>query len=151
MSNHHRFLLDVHIHLAVAEGLRRLDLDVLHVCESDLSGTPDELILKKAVELDRILVTRDIRDFSRIAQLFLSIERPFPGILLVPPSIPHKDPGTLILAVEKWANKYGRVDQISGGIAWLSPAELEDGDRRIKEPEPSYYRALQRIGASGTW
>ena len=86
MSNRHRFLLDEHIHLAVAEGLRRLDLDVLHVCESDLRGIPDELILTKPVELNRILVTRDIRDFSRIAQLFISIERPFPGILLVPPS-----------------------------------------------------------------
>ena len=148
MNNHHIFLLDEHIHLAVAEGLRRLDLDVLHVCETDLPGTPDELILKKAVELNRILVTRDIRDFSRIAQLFLSIERPFPGILLVPPSIPHKDPGALILAIAKWANKYGNVDQISGGIDWLSPASLEDGDRRIREPEPTYLRALQRIGVS---
>lgn len=147
MSNHQRFLLDEHIHLAVAEGLRRLAFDVFHVCETDLSGTPDDQILKKTVELNRILVTRDVRDFSRIARLFLGIERSFPGILLVPPSIPHKDPGTLILAVEKWANKYGRIDQISGGIAWLSPAELEDDDRRIKESEPSYLRALQRIGA----
>jgi len=148
MSNHQKFLLDEHIHLAVAEGLRRLALDVVHVCETDLPGTPDDQILVNAVELNRILVTRDIRDFSRIARLFLGTERSFPGILLVPPSIPHKDPGALINALEKWVNKYGNVEQISGGIAWLSPAESEDGDRRIREPEPSYLRALQRIGAT---
>ena len=147
MSTQHRFLIDQHIHLAVAEGLRRLELDVLHAYESDLSGAPDEEIMKTAVDLKRILVTRDIRDFGRLARLYLSVGRSFPGILLIPPSIPDKDPGTLIHAIHKWAGRYGAVDQIPEGIAWLSPAELQDRDHRIREPEPTYIRALQRIGA----
>lgn len=147
MSTQHRFLLDQHIHLAVAEGLRRLELNVLHVCESELTGAPDEEIMKTAIDQRRILVTRDIRDFGQLARFYLSVGRSFPGILLVPSSIPDKDPGTLIHAIQKWAGRYGTVDQIPGGIAWLSPAELQDGDRRIREPEPTYMRALQRIGA----
>ncbi len=148
MSDLLGFLLDEHIHFAVADGLRKLDLDVLHVCESVLSGTPDEYVLEKAVELNRILITRDIRDFTRITRLFHNIERPFPGILIVPSSIPDKDPGALIQAVEKWVNRYGNVDKISEGIAWLASTELQDGDHRIREPEPTYLRALQRIGAA---
>lgn len=148
MSTQHSFLLDENIHLAVAEGLRRLELDVLHAREVDLLRASDEEIMAVAADLKRILVTRDIRDFGRLARLYLSVGRPLPGILLVPPSIPDKDPGALIHAIQKWAGRYGPVDQIPEGIAWLSPAELQDGDRRIQEPEPTYMRALQRIGAN---
>jgi len=147
MSTQHGFLLDENIHLAVAEGLRRLELDVLHAREADLLRASDEEIMAAAADLKRILVTRDIRDFGRLARFYFSVGRPFPGILPVPPSIPDKDPGALIHAIQKWAGRYGPVDQIPGGIAWLSPAELQDGDRRIQEPEPTYIRALQRIGA----
>ena len=147
MSASQGFLLDENIHLAVAEGLRRLEFDALHAREANLLMATDEEIMEVAIDKKRILVTRDVSDFGQLARLYINIGRSFPGILLVAPSIPEKDPGTLIQAIEKWANKYGTVDQISGGIAWLSPAELEDGDHRIKEPEPSYLRALQRIGA----
>jgi len=143
-----RFLLDENIHLAVAEGLRRLDFDVLHALEANLLKATDEEIMEIAVDQKRILVTRDIRDFGQLARLYLNIGRMFSGVLLVAPSIAEKDPGALIHALEKWINKYGNIDQISGGIAWLSPAELQDGDRRIRESEPTYLRALQRIGAS---
>jgi len=142
-----KLLLDENIHLAVAEGMRRLKFDVLHAREVNLLKATDEEIMDVAVDHKRILVTRDIRDFGKLAQLYSNIGRHFPGILLVAPSIAEKDPGILIHILQKWASKYGNVDQISGGIAWLSPAEFEDGDRRIKEPEPTYVRALQRIGA----
>ena len=148
MSTSPGFLLDENIHLAVAEGLRRLEFDALHAREANLLKATDEEIMEVAIKQERILVTRDVSDFGQLARLYIHIGRSFPGILLVAPSIPEKDPGSLIQAIAKWANKYSNVDQISGGIAWLSPAALEDGDRRIREPEPTYLRALQRIGAT---
>jgi len=148
MSTSPRFFFDENIHLAVAEGLRRLEYDALHAREANMLMATDEEIMEAAIGKKRILVTRDVSDFSQLARFYINIGRSFPGILHVPPSIPHKDPGALIDALEKWANKYGNVEQISGGIAWLSPAESEDGDRRIRETEPSYLRALRRIGAT---
>ncbi len=148
MSPRPGFLLDEHISLAAAEGLRRRDLDALHICEASLSGAPDERIMEAATELQRLLVTRDIGDFSRLARIYLRFHRSFPGILLVSPSIPEEDPGVLIDAVLKWTSRYGELDQIAGGIAWLPVSDRQDGDQQVRETRPRYMRALERIGAT---
>ena len=43
-----RFLLDENIHLAVAEGLRRLGFDTVHLREIDWLGASDHHVLERA-------------------------------------------------------------------------------------------------------
>lgn len=104
--------------------------------------------MQTAADLHRLIVTRDVVDFSRLAGLYLRHQRPFPGILFIPPSIPERDPGALIDAIIRWTARYGVSDRIEGGIAWLSPDRSPEDDRRVHEPRSGYQRALERIGAT---
>ncbi|HEY8684415.1 MAG TPA: DUF5615 family PIN-like protein [Chloroflexota bacterium] len=65
-----RVLLDVHVSgRKVARRLRELGHDVLAVDEDrDLDGVDDEELLKLAEQEHRILVTFDVKDFSRITR-----------------------------------------------------------------------------------
>jgi predicted nuclease of predicted toxin-antitoxin system len=60
-----RYHLDEHIHNAIADGLRRRDVDVITSAEVELLHATDEEQLAFAVQNGRVLVTRD-RDFLRI-------------------------------------------------------------------------------------
>ena len=60
-----RFLLDEHISPRVASLLRERGHDAVAVTERHgLRGLPDRALLQVALEEDRALVTRDIRDSS---------------------------------------------------------------------------------------
>ncbi len=142
------FLLDENINPVVADGLRQNELEALSARELNLLSASDHEILETATEHDLILVTRDIPDFLPLARLYIEVGRSFPGILLVPPSIPPQDPGALIDAIIRWTDRYGDLDNIAGGIAWLSPAQLQEGDQQVRETRPGYMRALERIGAT---
>jgi hypothetical protein len=75
--------MDVHIPLAVTEGLRRRGIDVL---TSQLDGTTqatDEAILTRATELGRLLLSQD-EDFLRIAAQKQSRSESFSGIIFAP-------------------------------------------------------------------
>lgn len=74
-----KFLIDEDLSPKVAERLR-LDsgLDVFHVRERNLLGQPDPVILQRAYEEDRILVTANVKDFQRLARA----RELHPGIVL---------------------------------------------------------------------
>jgi predicted nuclease of predicted toxin-antitoxin system len=148
MTSQSGFLLDENINPAVADGLRRNALEAVSARELNLLSASDHEILERAIEQKKILVTRDIRDFLALARLYLERGRPFPGLLLVSPAIPARDPGALIDAIIAWTERYGSLERITGGIAWLTPADRPDSDRRVREARPGYLRALERIGAT---
>ncbi len=60
-----KFFIDEDLSPKVAERLRvEGGLDVIHVRERDLLGKPDSVILQRAFEEDRILVTANVKDFQ---------------------------------------------------------------------------------------
>jgi len=64
-----KFLIDEDLSPKVAEGLRMDDgLDIIHVRDRGLLGESDSVILQRAYEEDRILVTANVKDFQRLAR-----------------------------------------------------------------------------------
>jgi len=75
-----KFLIDEDLSPKVAEGLRMDDgLDIIHVRDRGLLGESDSVILQRAYEEDRILVTANVKDFQRLARA----RELHPGIVLV--------------------------------------------------------------------
>jgi hypothetical protein len=62
-----RFHLDEHLPSAIAEGLRRRDIDVTTTPEAGLLGAADEEHLRHALAESRVIITRDA-DYLRLAQ-----------------------------------------------------------------------------------
>jgi hypothetical protein len=54
--------------------------DVVRGVRTLAPGTDDHVVLEKAVELNRVLLTRDV-DLERIALRWLQQWRPFPGVI----------------------------------------------------------------------
>jgi hypothetical protein len=145
-----RFLLDEHISRTAAEDLRRLDIDAVHVTECGLAGRTDAALFHAAGADGRIIVTRDYRDFLSLAAHARGADRPVPGLLLVPASIPQTDPGALVRAIASWIRTRGGSPIGPGGVAWLTAADhdrTDEGGRasRVREHPPSYQRALHRL------
>lgn len=65
MGDRIRFYLDEHVPRAVAEGLRRRDVDVVTVQELGWQGADDAQHLKRAFHEHRVIVTQDV-DFLRL-------------------------------------------------------------------------------------
>jgi predicted nuclease of predicted toxin-antitoxin system len=61
-----RYYMDVHIPMALTEGLRRRGVSVLTSQEDGTRQADDESLLERATQLDRILVSQD-KDLLRIA------------------------------------------------------------------------------------
>ena len=143
-----RFLLDENIHLAVAEGLRRLGFDTVHVREIGCLGASDHQVLVRAAGQNRLVVTRDLRDFARLATLYQGGGKALPGILILSHSFSSRDPGSVIRALASWASRRWDRDSLPGGIAWLGPADDREGPGgRIRERAPAYEAALDRLAA----
>lgn len=149
MSSGLRLLLDENIHDGVLNALLDQGVDVVHVRGIGLSGRSDNEILDAAREDDRILVTRDVKDFMRLARFYQEMRMEFSGVLLVPASFPEKDSTLLVRAINNWLLLQRSADDIQGGVAWLSRDLLQDGrDLFVRESEPAYIRALRRLEAT---
>ena len=72
--------MDVHIPIAITEGLRRRKIDVLTSQEDGTAEMDDEPLLTRASELGRLLFTQD-EDFLRIAPHWQQAGQPFVGII----------------------------------------------------------------------
>lgn len=74
-----KFLIDEDLSPKVAERLRVDDgLDVIHIRDRGLLGKSDAVVLQRAYDEDRILVTANVKDFQRLARM----REIHPGIVL---------------------------------------------------------------------
>lgn len=78
-----RLYMDVHVPAAITEGLRRRGIDVLTSQEDRTRSSGDEELLKRATELNRILVTQD-EDFLAIAARWNESGWEFSGLVFAP-------------------------------------------------------------------
>jgi hypothetical protein len=99
-----RYLLDEDVHPAVSEAARALDLDVLTVHEIERTGIafPDDAQLRFAALEGRVLVTRNRDDFIRLTRDFFQAGEPHAGVLIIPHTLPNKDPGRIARALKQW-------------------------------------------------
>lgn len=72
--------LDVHVPSAIAVQLRRRGIEVLTAFEDGWHTRPDEELLERACELQRVLFTQDIR-FRALAEDWQRDNRPFAGLV----------------------------------------------------------------------
>jgi hypothetical protein len=72
--------LDVHVPGAIAEQLRRRQVDVLTAIEDGWQQRSDEELLQHAFEMRRVLFTQDIR-FRALAEEWQRDGQPFAGLL----------------------------------------------------------------------
>ena len=72
--------MDVHVRRAVTAALRLRSIDVLTAQEDESAELADDLLLKRATELGRILVSQD-EDLLREGASWLSDRKDFSGII----------------------------------------------------------------------
>ncbi len=72
--------MDVHVRRAVAAALRLRSIDVLTAQEDGSAELPDGMLLKRATELGRVLVSQD-EDLLRDGARWLSERKDFSGII----------------------------------------------------------------------
>jgi predicted nuclease of predicted toxin-antitoxin system len=72
--------MDVHVPLAITEGLRRRGIDVLTSQDDETTEDDDGFLLERATGLGRVLLTQD-QDLLAIAAIWQETEKPFVGIL----------------------------------------------------------------------
>lgn len=99
-----RYLLDEDVNPAVSEAARALDLDVVSVHAIERTGIsfPDHVQLRHAAGERRILVTRNRDDFIRLTRDFFQAGEPHFGVLVIPHTLPNKDPGRVARALKRW-------------------------------------------------
>jgi uncharacterized protein with PIN domain len=72
--------IDEHVPAGITSWLRRRGVDVLTVQEDGMEGAKDAVLLDRATELGRIMVTQDA-DFLREAARRQSSGEPFSGLI----------------------------------------------------------------------
>ncbi|MEK0178376.1 MAG: hypothetical protein EAZ78_01760 [Oscillatoriales cyanobacterium] len=72
--------MDEHIHSAITVGLRLRDVDVLTVQEDGRAGTPDTILLDRAMELGRVMFSQD-QDFLIEAKRRQAEDINFSGVI----------------------------------------------------------------------
>lgn len=98
-----RFLLDENVDRRAAAALVQRGLDAVHAVDAGLAGASDVAVFEWAIRHERLLVTRDYRDFSYLAVALVRTRRSFPGILFLSPAVPQGDAGAIARAVDSWA------------------------------------------------
>ena len=74
------YLMDVHVPMAITEGLRRTGIDVLTAFEDGSNRLEDHDLLQRATDLGRVVFTQDIR-FKALAASWQREGRPFAGLI----------------------------------------------------------------------
>ncbi len=72
--------MDVHIPQAITDQLRRRGVNVLTAVEDDSTELPDDQLLERSTQLNRVLFTHDIR-FRVLAEQWQQEGKPFSGLI----------------------------------------------------------------------
>ncbi len=100
------YYLDEDVAVQVAPALRALGLDVLTTRDANRLQTADAGQLAFAAAARRVIVTRNIRDFVRLTQLFEPQGRPHAGVLLVTAAFAQRDYGGLARAIVRYDREH---------------------------------------------
>jgi len=76
--------MDVHVPQAIADQLMRRNVDVVTAVADNTAGLSDDLLLIRATELNRIVVTFDVR-FKAMAEDWQRGNREFAGLVYAHP------------------------------------------------------------------
>jgi hypothetical protein len=108
-----RLLLDAHLSPSrIGDPLRRRGHDV-HTAADDiaLQGLADDPLLERATAEERILVTRNARDFAPICRQWAEAGREHAGVILIW-TLSHSQFGEIVTGIGRW------LDDISEQSAW---------------------------------
>ncbi|MDX2271592.1 MAG: DUF5615 family PIN-like protein [Cyanobacteriota bacterium] len=72
--------MDVHIPQSITDQLRRRGIDVMTAIEDNSDQLPDDQLLERAKQLNRLLFTQDIR-FRALAEEWQQEGKPFSGLI----------------------------------------------------------------------
>jgi predicted nuclease of predicted toxin-antitoxin system len=75
--------MDVHVPVAVTEGLRRRGIDVVTSQDDGTRGMADDELLQRATDLQRVLFSQD-QDFLQITAEWQQEGRLFAGLVFAP-------------------------------------------------------------------
>ena len=95
------FYMDVHVHGAVTEQLRRRGVDVLTSQEDSTDRLPDDQLLHKSAALGRILVSYDI-GLKALAEDWQRQQTPFGGLIWCHPM--RLTIGQIATDLSEWQN-----------------------------------------------
>jgi len=85
---------------AIARILRERDVEALSAHEVGMIGASDDEQLDYGAREGRALVTRNARDFRRVADRRIREQRPHAGIVVCPPRIRGSEIGRIAAALE---------------------------------------------------
>lgn len=102
------FLLDEDVNPAAADAGRKLALDVVSVHTLGRCGFTDPEQFALATSEGRVLVTRNRDDFIKLTLDRFCAGEPHPGVIIVPYSMPNRDPGRIARALKAWDDEHGR-------------------------------------------
>lgn len=118
-----RLVLDEHLDVAVAVELRKRSHDVIAVTEdAALTGVKDRDLWEWAAEAHRVIVTRDMRGFSALAQEHQIVGDPFAGVIFLSSKRYPEGPGSsgsLIRDLARLLDGHPERDALSGRSIWL--------------------------------
>jgi predicted nuclease of predicted toxin-antitoxin system len=100
-----RFLLDEDVNPAVAKITRGLGMDVISIHEIGRLSLPDDEQLRFSASENRIFITRNGKDFIRLASLFFQSGERHEGILIIPRSLPNDQPARIAHALKRWRDR----------------------------------------------
>lgn len=114
-----RIILDAHISgVRVGTALEGMGDNVRAVDqEQDLERLPDEILFGLAVAEGRVLVTHNVKDFSRLLKE-RPPERSHPGLILIPRSVKLNDFGTMISGIQRMLSDLSQEDWIDR-VEWI--------------------------------
>lgn len=104
----------------VAAALVGRSIDAVHASDVGLAGASDVAVFDWAAGQERVIVTRDYRDFSRLAKAAQLAGRSFPGVLLVSRALRPGSVGAVADAFARYVETrreipLGTVDWLTGG------------------------------------
>lgn len=102
-----RYQLDEDLSYAVAQGLRRHDVDAASVHELGRTGLPNELQLRLAADMGRVLVTYNRAEYQILDAEWRLRGQNHAGILwCTERTLPRRDVGALVAALQAMAAEY---------------------------------------------
>jgi predicted nuclease of predicted toxin-antitoxin system len=108
-----RLLLDANLSpRTIGEPLRERGHDVRALAsEPALDGLDDEAVLELATRDERIVVTRNSRDFAPIARRWAEAQRQHAGVILIW-SLSHRQFDLIVPGIERW------LEELADQAAW---------------------------------